>query len=247
MSLPAELNKNSPLSKLAPVIDAETVAKLDVHAAAIREHAQSIKSDIFIIGRHLTECRQFLDHGQWLPWLKHEFNWTEQTALNYMRVYSLGLKSKTILDSDIISLTALYYLARPSTPLVVRKEIIERAEAGEPITVTAVKDAVVQAKANLPAGETEVEPVKTKAKTAAERFEDDFCDIFDFVYGAGEALAIIEQMMEAQKAARRVLKQHSRLSKKQIKQIETLVGLKLDLVKKLLGQASKLKVSEMED
>src|SRR5262245_48205194 len=134
-----ELNENSPLSELAPVIDAETVAKLNVHAAAIREHAQSIKSDIFIIGRHLTECRKLLDHGQWLPWLKHEFNWTEQTALNYMRVYSLGLKSKIVLDSDIITLTALYYMARPSTPLAVREKIIERVEAGEPITVTDVK------------------------------------------------------------------------------------------------------------
>src|SRR5262249_59011084 len=44
-----------------------------------------------------------------------------------------------------VPVSALYLLARPSTPAEVREEVIERAEAGDRITVAAVKKVVEQA------------------------------------------------------------------------------------------------------
>jgi hypothetical protein len=94
--------------------------------------------------------------------------------------------------------------------------------------------------------ETKIGPedfkIKTKAEIAAEKFEDDFSDLFDFSEAAEQVLSCIEQMMKMQQAARRVLKRRSKLSKDQIKQIEAIVGIKLDPAKKIFNQSSKIKI-----
>jgi hypothetical protein len=33
-------------------------------------------------------------HGGWLPWLKTEFGWHENTALNFVRVYEMSKSTK---------------------------------------------------------------------------------------------------------------------------------------------------------
>jgi hypothetical protein len=73
---------------------------LDEHAAAIRSLGKRVVGDVVEIGRRLTECKFYLKHGHWLPWLEREFGWTEQTALNFMRVYQMA-KSKTVLDLNL--------------------------------------------------------------------------------------------------------------------------------------------------
>src|SRR5262249_172303 len=83
-------------------------------------------------------------HGNWLPWLNREFGWTDDTALNFMRVYELS-KSRNFRDLSL-PLSALYLLAAPSTPQEARDEIIERAQAGETIPVAEAKGIIQQAK-----------------------------------------------------------------------------------------------------
>ena len=121
-------------------------------ANALAEHAEAIKaagtrviSDVVEIGRHLTEAKELCAHGQWLPWLDKEFGWTEQTALNFMRVHELA-KTKRILDLNL-SLSSLYLLARPSTPREAVEEVVERAESGERVSVAQVRDTIAIHKA----------------------------------------------------------------------------------------------------
>jgi hypothetical protein len=110
------------------------------HAAEIRRLGKRVITDVIEIGERLTKCRRIAGHGNWLPWLDREFGWTEQTALNFMRVAELN-KSKTVLDLDL-PVKALYLLAAPSTPEPAKTEIIERAKAGEALRVIEVKRVV---------------------------------------------------------------------------------------------------------
>jgi hypothetical protein len=119
------------------------------HAAEIRRLGKRAVEDVIEIGRRLTIIRHGLDgsppllgHGEWLPWLEREFAWTDDTALNFMRVYEMS-KSRNFRDL-CLPVSALYMLAAPSTPPEVQDEIIARAEAGEKVTVAQVKTAIAR-------------------------------------------------------------------------------------------------------
>jgi hypothetical protein len=109
--------------------------ELAKHAEVIRTLSKRAITDIIEIGRQLTLAKELVGHGNWAGWLEKEFDWSEGTALNFMRVYQLAedRKSKNFMDLRIAP-SALYALARPNTSDEVRNEIIERAEAGEFIT-----------------------------------------------------------------------------------------------------------------
>jgi len=114
------------------------------HAAAICRLGKRVVADVIEIGRLLTECKLICGHGNWLPWLDREFGWTDDTALNFMRVYELS-KSRNFRDLSL-PLSGLYLLAAPSTPQEARDEIIERAQAGEKIPVVEAKRIIEHAK-----------------------------------------------------------------------------------------------------
>jgi hypothetical protein len=52
------------------------------------------------IGELLAEQKATLKHGEWLPWLDANVQFTARTASNYLRVFKnrLRLKSETISD-----------------------------------------------------------------------------------------------------------------------------------------------------
>jgi hypothetical protein len=78
-------------------------------------------------------------------WLEREFQWTDDTALNYMRVHDL-VKNRNFRDLSNIPVSGLFLLAAPSTPEGAKQEVISRAEAGEPVTLNTVKEIVGRAK-----------------------------------------------------------------------------------------------------
>jgi hypothetical protein len=119
------------------------------HAALIRRLGKRMITDLIEIGRRLTLSKPIVPHGNeaggegWEAWLKREFGWSPDTALNFMRVYELSqdYNSRNFRDLSITP-SALYFLARRSTPEAVRTEMIERANAGENITVADVRSAI---------------------------------------------------------------------------------------------------------
>jgi hypothetical protein len=128
--------------------------ELAKHAAVIRTLGKRVVTDIIEIGRRLTEAKKLVVHGNataadggWAGWLQTEFQWSEGTATNFMRVYELAENYKSINFTDltfadlVIAPSALYVLARPSTPDQVRDEIMDRARAGEAITHSTVQEA----------------------------------------------------------------------------------------------------------
>jgi hypothetical protein len=115
------------------------------HADAIRALGKRVIADVTEIGRRLTEAKRIAGHGNWLPWLEREFRWTDRTALNFMRVHELAMKSETVSDLDI-PVRGLYLLAAPSTPDEARAEVIARAESGEALSVADVARTVDEAR-----------------------------------------------------------------------------------------------------
>ena len=59
---------------------------------------------ILTIGRCLTEAKQTIPHGEWLPWLNERVEFSERTARNFMRLsrewsnHVVGGEEKTVID-----------------------------------------------------------------------------------------------------------------------------------------------------
>ncbi len=76
--------------------------------------------------------------------LKAEFGWSERSAQNFMSVAE-QFKSAKIADLPIQP-SAAYLLAAPSVPDEARQRAVEKAEAGEEITVATAKEIVAEAR-----------------------------------------------------------------------------------------------------
>ncbi|WP_420628626.1 DUF3102 domain-containing protein [Candidatus Leptofilum sp.] len=98
----------------------------------IRQLMKRSAEDIVIIGLKLIEVKTCLPHGAFGKWLRSEFDWTETTALNFMRV-AKAFKTTNFADLHLAP-SALYLLAAPSTPNEARIEAVDRANDGEKIT-----------------------------------------------------------------------------------------------------------------
>jgi hypothetical protein len=142
------------------------------HAKAIRTLGQRVVGDVIEIGRRLTEAKKLCGHGNWLPWLKREFGWAENTALNFMRVHALSLKSANFADLSL-PISGLYQLAAPSTPPEVVDEMIDRARSGERVTHAEIAQAIAEVRATFVFAGTGTKDHVAELEKALDRAEAD--------------------------------------------------------------------------
>ena len=132
--------------RVAQAEDKRVLAKNAEFIRGVGEHARKRSiEDIIAVGERLTDSKPRVPRGKWPAWLKEEFGWSERTALNLMRVYELAISEeyKSVNFTDLsIAVSALYALARSSTPKEVRAKIIGRAKAGEHISASDGEEAV---------------------------------------------------------------------------------------------------------
>ena len=64
------------------------------------------------IGEALMRAKELLGHGNFLPWLKAEFRWSERTARNYMSL-AAHFQGKTANFADLDLGTARELIDRP--------------------------------------------------------------------------------------------------------------------------------------
>ncbi len=140
-----------------------SLSDLSELASDIRALIGEVRRSIVEVGLKLIAAKAQMAHGEWLPWLDHEFGWNERTARRYMQVSeAFAIKSDTV--SDFAGLTidasALYALASPKVPEDVRDKAIDTAKAGtrvtksvalrlieaaQPVTVEATDTGVIEA------------------------------------------------------------------------------------------------------
>jgi hypothetical protein len=140
-------------------LDGETWKFVQDARDQIRHLGKQTVESICEIGRLLTEVKARLPHGQWLPWLKAEFAWSEGTARRFMDSHRL-VKSSNLEDLPrLLEMppSAVADMAASSTPEPARQEIIERVGQGERITTEAVKETIARHK-ELPPRRYETRP-----------------------------------------------------------------------------------------
>jgi Protein of unknown function (DUF3102) len=145
-------------------------AVLTDHANEIRRLGKRAAADVIEIGRRLTVCKKekLVAHGQWSKWLEKEFGWSDETALRFMRVYDLTTQENFNYHKlrDLgLPVSALYLIAAPSTPDEARDEISARAEAGEKMSVSEVKDTIAGAKGRKQAPKPEADEAPAPGPT----------------------------------------------------------------------------------
>ncbi|WP_313193708.1 DUF3102 domain-containing protein [Shinella zoogloeoides] len=116
---------------------------------------QRIKSrnDSYAIdtGKDLLQAKAMLKHGEFGPWLKANFGWTAKTAQNYMNAASLAEKHPAVANLKPAAVAAL---AAPSTPDVVKSEVIADLEKGNVPTPKEIKAKIAAVKPKFAKGKS---------------------------------------------------------------------------------------------
>jgi hypothetical protein len=106
------------------IVSAETEAEyqaslrafpLAVHAERIRVNCKRIKADFIDTGERLAACKEHLGRAKFMLWVEQEFGWSEDTAERLIAVAAMKERFPQIAEMSI-PVSALYMLAKPSTP-----------------------------------------------------------------------------------------------------------------------------------
>jgi hypothetical protein len=118
-------------------------------------NGQQMQESAVAIGERLIDVKQRLEHGQFGDWCATEFGMSQRTAQNLMNVArTFAGKSETV---SLLSDSALYLLAAPSTPEPARAEVIEETQAtGKSPTKQRVREIIAKHK---PAAQPELRTI----------------------------------------------------------------------------------------
>jgi hypothetical protein len=162
----------------------EAADRVRSSAEKIRRTVQKTLDDLIEVGQELLAVKEAVGHGHFGAWLRAEFGWTERTAQNLMSVAERFGSNPKLISDLTIQPTAAYLLAAPSVPDEARQVAVEKAEAGEEITVATAKQIVAEAKKKrrpkrqkaVPADKLGVRLIK-KPRSYQERWTGELSDL----------------------------------------------------------------------
>ena len=149
-------------------LDAPTSQFVQQQTGEIRGLMKRTVESIFEIGQRLIVVKERLGHGRFGSWLETEFEWSQDTASNFINVAKKFGNLPNFSEFDMAA-SALYMLAAPSTPDAARDEALARAKAGESITYKAaknIKQKYTSAAKLESALKQEIQPVSPLSSTA---------------------------------------------------------------------------------
>lgn len=135
------------------------------------------------IGRRLVEAKEMLNHGEWLPWLKRETEFSERSAQNYMKVFNtygaaqLGLFGPETNTQTFADLPISKALALLSLPESERESFAEEVGA-ETLSVRDLEALVKERTAEL---EETARKLEEQAKSDASEIHDLQNDLEDAI------------------------------------------------------------------
>ena len=149
-------------------LDAPTSQFVQQQTGEIRGLMKRTVESIFEIGQRLIVVKERLGHGRFGSWLETEFEWSQDTASNFINVAKKFGNLPNFSEFDMAA-SALYMLAAPSTPDAARDEALARAASGESITYKAaknIKQKYTSAAKLESALKQEIQPVSPLSSTA---------------------------------------------------------------------------------
>ena len=149
-------------------LDAPTSQFVQQQTGEIRGLMKRTVESIFEIGQRLIVVKERLGHGRFGSWLETEFEWSQDTASNFINVAKKFGNLPNFSEFDMAA-SALYMLAAPSTPDAARDEALARAASGESITYKAaknIKQKYTSAAKLESALKQEIQPVSQLSSTA---------------------------------------------------------------------------------
>lgn len=125
------------------LVDAKALAEIAEHTNAINARLVALHDDVLDLGRRLRLVKRFLPRGQFGQWLQREFAWSRDTAENFMNVARLvDLDPNFSEYYRLFPRSALYLLARNSTPDSAREEALAHVAAGGRFSAHEVRELV---------------------------------------------------------------------------------------------------------
>jgi hypothetical protein len=131
-------------------------------------HGKAFIADFVQIGERLSRLKDRVGHGKWLPWLRQNFDWSGETAANYMAAYQLS-KSPEFLSLKNLPLELIYMLGRRNVPEEARVAVAARIEAGETVTPSYVRHTIRLTGKTAPVNEGHLSIVSTKRDVPTQR------------------------------------------------------------------------------
>lgn len=129
-------------------------------ADAVRPRADNIRQicgpgprtvgDVVAVGRNLAEAKAALPHGEFLPWINDEFDWSMRHAQRYIAAYAWLAKCDK-LSHLAVSGSALFLLAAPATPDAAREAATRMMEGGASLTYSEACSLVAAHRPDTPA------------------------------------------------------------------------------------------------
>jgi len=110
------------------LLDQETAFIAQQIAARIRQRNVSMAQQFIDNGKDLLAVKERLPRGQWLPWIRDEFNWPESTATNMMKIARI-FGHISIAESSVTA-AALQLLSQYDIPETIRQTAGELIESG---------------------------------------------------------------------------------------------------------------------
>lgn len=186
----AEKKKFSLAEQIGAAVDSTSIAAMDAQSVCAERTIENITSEILQlktdagnaiigIGQRLIEAKELLSHGEWLPWLSDQVEFSERTAQDFMRLAREWSNPQTLADLGKAKALKLLLL-----PPVEREEFMEAHDVPN-MSTRELEDAIRErdeAKAEAERLEKERDAALAQAKKDAEYFEkaskdaDRYCD-----------------------------------------------------------------------
>lgn len=125
-------------------LEPDTRAYVQGRAVEIRALMARVVQDVVAIGGKLLEVKSRLGHGNFEAWIEREVYMSRSAATKCMAAHN-RFKFVNFTDLDV-GVSVVYLLSGPSVPDEAVETVLERARAGEHITVADVKQAINDAR-----------------------------------------------------------------------------------------------------
>jgi hypothetical protein len=105
-------------------LDEDTRIFVKVKAEAIQSRLKRTAEDIIAIGQDLIAVKGRLEHGEFLPWIRSEFEMNYKSAERFIDVANKFGEHSKLDNLSNLSASVLYLLAAPSTPETIVQEVL---------------------------------------------------------------------------------------------------------------------------